>query len=183
MFVGARIALCVSPGSVFHKKFFFIDAHHDSSKSRRSAMSFPSDSSAAMQLCYAAVLPQALSHPLKFPAQLEDLSASASKSLCRFSAKPLDSADKPAGRMRRTLSLSISGFSVVKRGEPLKIDVLQPIASTRLVLHPHEDLERSGQPVLAAGALLLMCWTMMGISCCQKLAVEGVLWNWVRTRR
>ncbi|CAE7757522.1 unnamed protein product [Symbiodinium microadriaticum] len=50
-----------------------------------------------MQLCYAAVLPQALSHPLKFPAQLEDLS------------------------------------------EPLKIDVLQPIASTRLVLHPHEE--------------------------------------------
>lgn len=44
-----------------------------------------------------APLESALSHPLKFPAQLEDLS------------------------------------------EPLKIDVLQPIASTRLVLHPHEE--------------------------------------------
>ena len=50
------------------------------------------------------------------------------------------------------------------RGEPLKIDVLQPIASTRLVLHPHEDFEHAGQPVLAAGALLLMRWNVTGSS-------------------
>ena len=42
--------------------------------------------------------PQALSHPLKFPAQLEDLSASASKSFFHFSVKPLDSGGKPTGQ-------------------------------------------------------------------------------------
>ena len=58
------------------------------------------------------------SHPLKFPSLL-GAAESESESFSLF----CDAAE-PAGEI----------------GEPLKIDVLQPLASARLVLHPQEDL-------------------------------------------
>ena len=67
-------------------------------------------------------------------------------------------------------------------GEPLKIDLLQPLASARLVLHPYEDLysisfQEKGGMLLGMKSLGALDWGSGGTS--GGAGVEpGCRWRW-----